>query len=110
MKLIKQTKPAGSFRRINQCFLFLGADRSEVYYPSHSRPWSDINGSSRTIYDRYPADVLYSWAKDLYRQCIVMYHPDKNPADKEYCTQLCCCFSEAFQFIKRVLTRRGLNP
>jgi hypothetical protein len=73
---------------LKYCLKQLGADSSEV----------DKNALLVLSYDE-----ILSWAKHLYRNKVIQFHPDKNGDDK-YCQHLSCMYN---QIIKIIDQRQG---
>lgn len=62
------------FRTIHQCFIVLGAKRKDIYVRG-----SDLVKRNRSIYNRYEKWELEYMAKELWKESIKKYHPDRSP-------------------------------
>ncbi|HDZ25491.1 hypothetical protein LCGC14_0642950 [marine sediment metagenome] len=76
---------------INACLVELGATYKEAYSGTMCN-FLGIPGCSQkpvgTIYNRMSKGEILGWAKVLYRESIIKYHPDKvhrNPDFRIFC-------------------------
>lgn len=61
---------------IHQCFIVLGAKRTDIYVGREN--W---NKDYRSIYNRYEKWELEYMARELWKESIKKYHPDRAPED-----------------------------
>ena len=103
-KIIKYTNKRN--KSINHCLYVLGASWDEVY---HISPTGQVNkktiGKNRSIYDNLERGELLDWAKHLYREAIIKYHPDKHPENERLYTEICQELGKVYNQAKKILLR-----
>jgi hypothetical protein len=111
--LIQRQYPCNRKRwTIEKCLILLGAPESEVRLNARRGGKCLHYNSVRGVYpvkilDHMAGGEILYWAKNLYKDVLSLYHPDKNLQDTELCNNRCQEASEAFTRLRRILKHHG---